>query len=149
MKRFQSIFVVAIALFAIGATTAVAAHNGNNRAAITGTGDPDATGQAVVNYSEGRGDFNGTITVRNLNPGETYSFYVRRGTVEQLICSGEANDQGVFTCAEQLLPLNGFSAAVVRDSQGVEVATGVFDRRGNCRDPQQAGSQCSAPGQQP
>jgi len=148
MKRFQLIFVAALALLAIGATTASAAHNGNNKAAITGTGDPDASGQAIVNYSEGRGDFNGTITVRNLNPGETYRFFVRGATGETLICSGVANTQGVFRCSEQHLVLPGFTTAVVRDSAGAEVATGIFDRRGNCRDPQQAGSQCMAPGQQ-
>jgi len=29
----------------------------------------------------------------------------------------------------------------------MEVATGTFERLGNCRDPQQASSQCVAPGQ--
>ena len=112
-----------------------------------GTGDPDATGQAIVNYREGTGTFNGAITVMNLNPGETYSFFVRRGPVETLVCMGTANNQGTFTCNKQDLALPGFVMAVVRDSAGVEVATGTFERRGNCRDPRQVGELCTAPGQ--
>ncbi|CAN5524422.1 hypothetical protein BH24CHL9_BH24CHL9_12920 [soil metagenome] len=123
--------------------TALGAHKGNNRANLTGTGDPDASGHAIVNYSEGRGTFNGTITVADLVPGETYTFLVRL-TGEQVICSGTANSQGTFRCSEQHLVLSGFGSAVVRDSGGVEVASGLFARRGNCRDPNQAGSQCKA-----
>lgn len=126
---------------------ASAAHNGNNSAVITGTGDPDATGKAIVNYREGTGTFNGTITVDNLTPGETYSFFVRGATGETLICTDTADAEGTFTCSEQNLTLPGFGMAVVRDSAGVEVATGTFERRGNCRDPQQGGTQCAAPGQ--
>jgi len=147
MTKFIALLIAAFAAFAVAAPTAIAAHNGNNSAELTGTGDPDASGKAIVNYSEGRGDFNGTITVRNLNPGETYSFFVRRGAAEQLICSDEANRQGTFTCQAQHLRLNGFTMAVVRNAAGVEVAKGTFERRGNCRDPDQAGSLCTAPGQ--
>lgn len=138
--------VLSLSALASVAGPAMAAHNGNNRAEITGTGDADATGRAIVNYSEGRGDFNGNIAVSNLTPGETYRFFVRRGATETLVCSGVANSQGMFTCSEQHLPLPGFVMAVVRDSAGVEVASGTFERRGNCRDPEQAGSLCTAPG---
>ncbi len=63
---------------------------------------------------------------------------------EQVICSGAASASGTFTCSAQKLTLAGFTTAVVRDSAGVEVASGVFARRGNCRDPEQAGSLCEA-----
>ena len=146
--RFRTLLITAFAVFAVAVPTALAAHNGNNSAQLTGTAaDPDATGKAIVNYSEGRGDFNGTITVRNLVPGATYSFFVRRGATETLVCSGEANSQGTFTCQAQHLRLPGFTHAVVRNAAGVEVASGVFERRGNCRDPEQGGSLCTAPGQ--
>lgn len=147
MTRFRTLLITAFAVFAVAVPTALAAHNGNNSAQLTGTGDPDATGKAIVNYSEGRGDFNGSITVQNLNPGETYRFFVRRGATETLVCSGEANSQGTFTCQAQHLTLGGFTMAVVRNAAGMEVASGTFERRGNCRDPQQAGSLCDAPGQ--
>jgi len=147
MKRLYLGFAVALALLAFGATTSLAAHNGNNKAEIAGTGDADAVGNAIVNYSEGRGTFNGTITVQNLAPGETYTFLVRRMTTETTVCTGVASAEGVFTCQAQGLALPGFVQAVVRDSAGVEVASGAFERRGNCRDPDQGGSLCEAPGQ--
>jgi len=128
-------------------TAASAAYNGNAKAPIAGNGDPDATGQAIVNYREGTGAFNGTITVKNLTPGTTYSFVVRGATGETPICSAEANSRGAFTCNVQDLTLPGFTMAVVPDAAGMEVASGTFERRGNCRDPRQAGSQCVVPGQ--
>lgn len=129
---------------------ASAAHFGNNRAELGPGTDPDATGVAVVNYSKGQGDFNGNVTVSGLNPGATYTFVVRMGGNEgtdQTICSGTADAQGTFTCSAQHLTLAGFGMAVVEDSAGNDVASGVFARRGNCREPDQAGSQCEAPGQ--
>ena len=125
---------------------AMAAHNGNNRAEIRGTGDPDAAGRAIINYSKGRGDFNGNITVSNLEAGETYQFSVLRDGTFFLICAGTANAQGLFTCSAQHFVLPGFAIAVVRDSAGIEVARGIFERRGNCRDPEQERSLCEAPG---
>lgn len=133
--------MLGVALFA---GTALGAHNGNNRAELTGTGDPDATGVAIVNYSEGKGTFNGNVTVSNLTPGETYTFLVRGATGERTICSGTADAAGTFSCSAQGLTLPGFGTAVIRDASGAEVATGVFQRRGNCRDADQAGSQCEA-----
>ena len=73
----------------------------------------------------------------------------RRG-VEREICEDTASDQGTFMCnAQDVLP-DGFGLvrAVVRDFAGDEAAVGLFDRRGNCRVPNQAGFQCEAPGHQ-
>ena len=64
-------------------STASAAHLGNNKAEIVGTGEPDATGQSVVNYRKGTHSFNASANVANLDPGETYvpgaQFGWRRG----------------------------------------------------------------------
>ncbi len=143
-RRLLSALTVGLLSVGLFAGTAFGAHNGNNRAELSGTGDADASGVAIVNYSEGRGTFNGNITVSDLEPGETYTFLVRGAGGEQVICSGEASASGTFTCSAQKLTLAGFTTAVVRDSAGVEVASGVFARRGNCRDPEQAGSLCEA-----
>lgn len=126
------------------ALPASAAHNGNNKANVTGDGG--IYGDAVVNHSAGTGTFSGGITVYHLEPGETYTFSVRTPGAETVICSGEANGGGTFTCSAQGLALPGFSVAVVRDGDGEEIASGVFSRGGNCRDPRQVGSQCAAPG---
>ncbi len=143
-RRLLNAITVGLLSVGLFAGTAFGAHNGNNRAELSGTGDADASGAAIVNYSEGRGTFNGNITVSDLEPGETYTFLVRGATGEEVICSGTANAAGTFTCSEQKLTLAGFVTAVVRDEAGAEVASGVFARRGNCRDPEQAGSQCEA-----
>ena len=126
-----------------------AAHLGNSKATIVGTGDPDATGMSVVNYRKGTESFNASASVSNLEPNATYTFLVRNAAgVERAICSAESNSNGKFDCnAQDVLPDGfGLTQAIVRDSAGNEVATGVYERRGNCRAPEQAGSQCEAPG---
>ncbi len=131
-------------------SSASAAHLGNNKAAIVGTGDPDATGQSVVNYRKGTGSFNASANVSNLEPGETYTFLVRSmAGEERFICEAEANMQGTFQCsAQNVLPDEfGLTEAVIQDADGMEVAAGLYDRRGNCRAPDQGASQCDAPGQ--
>lgn len=60
--------------------------------------------------------------MRNLEPGETYRSFVRRGATETLVCEDEANRRGVFTCNAQQIELPGFVQAVVRDSAGMEDA---------------------------
>ena len=127
----------------------LAAHNGNNRAELAGAGG--ITGVAIVNYSEGQGDFNGNVSASGLMPNTSYSFYVAgagAGTAGVLICSGTSDAAGVFTCSAQHKPLPGFSRAEIRlGTTTTVVAMGTFERRGNCRDPEQGGSQCVAPGQ--
>jgi hypothetical protein len=148
IRKFVPLLVLG-ALFAL-APSAQAAHLGNNKAELTGTGDPDATGQALINYSDGTGLFNGGASVANLNAGATYTYLVRRANgTEVAICSGTANLKGKFQCSESQvsIPAPGFTTAVIRDMAGTEVASGLFERRGNCREPDQAGSLCSAPGQ--
>lgn len=146
MKSQRILGAMTAGLLSLGlfAGTAFGAHNGNNRADLVGTGDADASGVAIVNYAEGQGTFNGTITVSNLDAGGGYTFLVRGASGERTICSGTADSAGTFSCSAQKLTLPGFGTAVVRDSQAVVVATGTFARRGNCRDADQAGSMCEA-----
>jgi hypothetical protein len=150
MTKLQAVLLLTCAALAATAPTASAAHNGNNFAELTGTtADPDASGKAILNHSAGGGDFVGSITVANLVPGATYSYLVWRTPVDNstaLLCTGEANGQGMFTCQAQHFLLGGFRQAVVRDAAGVVVALGTFERRGNCRDPLQMTTQCEAPG---
>ncbi|MGI8643927.1 MAG: hypothetical protein ACR2LS_07400 [Thermomicrobiales bacterium] len=144
--RGFGLLVMLAALMVSALGSASAAHNGNNKANLSAMGD-DAAGKAIVNYSEGRGTFNGTIVVRDLEPNTGYTFVVRlmdNEATDQVICSGTSNDQGLFRCNEQGLALAGFSQAVVEDDAGNDAASGTFARRGNCRDPQQGGSQCES-----
>ncbi len=144
IRRLLGVITIGLLGAALFAGTALGAHNGNNRAELTVIGDPDASGVAIVNYSEGTGKFNGSITVSNLEPDATYSFFVRGASGDTLICTGTADAAGTFTCSAQQLFLPGFGMAVVKDGAAVDVASGTFERRGNCRDPQQVGSQCKA-----
>ena len=118
---------------------ASAAHNGNNQATLTTAGTE--VGNAIVNYSEGQGTFTGTTSVR-LPDGE-YSLTVSlNGNNVQVICTFTVTN-GTGGCSEQDLTLAGFNKAEIREA-GVVVAEGTFARRGNCRDADQAGSQCEA-----
>jgi hypothetical protein len=145
LKTSRRYLVALLSLTALAVTgTALAAHNGNNKAELSGAG----TGPAVVNYSKGNGRFNGTVTVSGLMANTGYSFYVTgagAGAAGRLICSGTSDSSGTFTCSAQKLTLPGFTTAQVRTTTGGTVfASGMFERRGNCRDPEQAGSQCKA-----
>ena len=149
--RIRTVGGVAAALLVVLVAPGVAsaAHNGNNRAELSPVADPDATALAIVNYAEGRGDFNGNVSASGLAPGGTYTLVVRLGANEasdQTICSGTADVFGALSCSAQHLTLGGFNTAVVEDAAGEDVARGVFARRGNCRDPEQGGSLCDAPG---
>lgn len=149
-RRGLAIFFMLAAMLATTLGGASAAHNGNNKAPLTGIGmESDATGNAIVNYSKGTESFNGKVTVRNLVPGATYEFYVTgaaAGMAGVLICSDEATNGGTFTCSAQGLGSPGFATAEVREDDGTVVASGTFLRRGNCRDAGQAGSLCESNG---
>jgi hypothetical protein len=142
MKRsLIALAVAAVALLGI-ASPASAAHFGNNKAALVGDG---VTGTAIVNYSEGTGTFNGSARVSGLEEG-TYTFQVVSpdGQTATPICTFEADGNGTDGCSATGLTLGGFATAEIADANGEVVADGTFERRGNCRDADQAGSQCKA-----
>lgn len=143
MKRsIITLAVAAVALLGI-ASPASAAHFGNNKAALVGDG---VTGTAIVNYSEGTGTFNGSARVSGLEEG-TYTFQVvsPNGMTATPICTFTADGNGTDGCSANGLTLGGFATAeIVDDTNNTVVASGTFERRGNCRDADQAGSQCKA-----
>jgi hypothetical protein len=146
MKRsLIALAIAAVALLGI-ASPASAAHFGNNKAELTGTAPDSAiTGTATVNYSEGRGTFNGTTRVSGLEPNTEYTFRVNGAPDGQKICTFTTDANGAGGCSEQGLMLDGFGKAqIVNETTNVVVASGDFARRGNCRDRDQAGSQCEA-----
>jgi hypothetical protein len=144
MRTFRPLLLAGAATaaaLAVAAAPAHAAHNGNNKAPLRGDG---VTGTAILNYSEGTGTFSGTANVLGLVEGEDYSYVVNlNGGNEQTICTFTAG-AGSSGCSANGLTLPGFNRAEIEDSAGNAVASGTFERRGNCRDPQQGGSQCEA-----
>jgi hypothetical protein len=122
------------------ALPAQAAHNGNNLASLSGDG---VSGTALLNYSEGTGTFSGTANVLGLVAGEEYRYVVNlNGANERVVCTFVAGP-GSSGCSANGLALPGFNKAEIKHESG-PVASGTFERRGNCRDPQQGGSQCEA-----
>ncbi|HVM00729.1 MAG TPA: hypothetical protein VM324_15680 [Egibacteraceae bacterium] len=129
-------------LAALAALPASAAHIGNNKAELSGDG---ATGTSVANYSTGTDTIRANVRVRGLEAGQ-YTFQIRHanGTVTS-ICTFTAKGTGAAGCSGATSG-RGFHHADVVDDAGNLVATGEYERRGNCREADQAGSLCTAPG---
>jgi hypothetical protein len=130
--------VVPFAVLAV-AGPAAADHNSNNRA----TFEDVAAGTAIVNYSEGQGTFNGSISARDLEPRTSYTFTVSlSGENMRTICSFTTNRAGNGSCSATGLTLPGFNTAEIRLGN-VVVDSDRFTRQGRseCRDPQQNGAE--------
>jgi hypothetical protein len=139
MRKLLAATAVAFAALVATATPAFADHNSNNRATFTGA----ASGTAIVNYSEGQGTFNASISARDLEPG-TYTFTVSlNGANVQTICTFTVNASGNGGCSDQGRGLAGFNTAEIRNTSGDVVDRDVFTRQGQseCRDPNQAGAE--------
>lgn len=131
--------LLAAVLGALLALPAAAAHNGNNKADFDGA----AVGSAVVNYAEGTGTFGGSLNVKGLEDGD-YTFAVSlNGGNRTHVCDFTVGD-GRQGCSFTGQPLPGFNLAEILDADGGVVDAATFARRGNCRDPQQGGTQCQA-----
>lgn len=145
--RTSRLLVVAASTAAllVPALPASAAHEGNNFADLVGEG----TGTATVNYVKGREDeeWTGRASVIGLDAGD-YTFTVTspNGQVTTTVCSFTATGTGAAGCSNSSFDVGGFLTAEIRDEAGDVVASGTFERRGNCREPEQAGTQCEAPG---
>lgn len=133
----------------LGTTSAFAAHESNNYAELTGV--DGVTGKAHVNYVKGTEGWSSTVSVFGLAPGD-YVFAVRRTAAGayQTVCAFTADGRGRDGCSDQDADLLGFTEGViVRDANGngiadpgeVAVASGVFERRGVCREPDQTGAE--------
>jgi hypothetical protein len=146
MRLSRTVVAVSgVAMLGLAAMPAQAAHEGNNRAELSGS----AAGTALVNYAKGNGSWTAGARVAGLAPG-TYTFTVTspNGMTVMPVCTFEADGRGTDGCSARLEVLGGFATAEIRDAGGTVVSSGRFDRRGNCREADQAGSQCEAPGRQ-
>ena len=130
-----------------GASSAFAAHESNNRANLLGAGG--VSGTAIVNYVKGTEGWSSNVSVFGLASGD-YVFAVRRTAAGafQTICAFTADGVGRDGCSDQDAVLAGFTEAVIvqdvngngiADAGETVVASGIFERRGVCRAPDQAG----------
>ena len=112
------------------ASSVSAAHESNNRAELSG----DASGHAIVNYVAGTEGWSSTVTVKGLEAGD-YTFAVNlNGTNQTIVCIFTSDGKGNDGCSDQEADLPGFNTAVVLNSSGDIVATGIFERRGGNRE---------------
>lgn len=163
----------ALALALVLPASAFAAHESNNKlvfAPVAGSPSPDASGSGAINYIKGAsGEESGTawssaFRFTGLTPGETYSVVVRGRFADAAafsgICTFSANAAGVGACRSEFLGLQRLAIAQLR--LGGETGTPVLQATrqavvpggpgsitsdGGCREPDQMGNTCAAPGQ--
>lgn len=147
--RVVMVFALLLAFAVSFAPSAYAAHESNNFAELSGAGD--VSGNAHVNYIKGTEGWSSTVSVFGLTSGN-YVYAVRRTAAGafQTICAFTADGRGRDGCSDQDAVLAGFTEAVIvedtngngiADSGETVVASGVFERRGVCREPDQAGAE--------
>jgi hypothetical protein len=159
-----------VALLALPAT-ALAAHESNNKlvfAPVAGSPAPDAAGGGVINYIKGTSDeepdtaWSSAFRFSGLAPDTTYTVVVRGRFADaaafSAICEFTTNPSGVGTCQSQFLGLQRLAIAQLRlggasgapvlqaTRQAVVSGPGSITSDGGCREPDQGGSTCEAPG---
>lgn len=124
--------------------------------------------------TEERSVWQQSLRFDGLTAGAEYSVVVKRGegdgeqapgSRDRTICSFTATDTGTGTCTGRFLELRALAVAQLLQSDGTVVAQatrtgapspaggsftaaapGEITSKGGCREPEQAGSQCTAPG---
>jgi hypothetical protein len=159
-----------VALLALPAT-AFAAHESNNSLVfdpVAGSPAPDSAGAGVINYIKGISEeepdtaWSSAFRFSGLAPDTTYTVVVRGRfadpTVFSAICEFPTNAAGVGACQSQFTGLERLAIAQLRlgDVNGMPVlqatrqavvsGPGSITSDGGCREPDQAGGTCEAPG---
>ncbi len=159
-----------VALLAVPAT-ALAAHESNNKldfAPVAGSPAPDGAGGGVINYIKGISEeepdtaWSSAFRFSGLAPDTAYTVVVRGRfadpTVFSAICEFTTNASGIGTCQSEFLGLQRLAIAQLRlggvggtpvlqaTRQAVVPGPGSITSDGGCREPDQAGSTCEAPG---
>ncbi len=173
MKRIVVVVLGALALAAFAALPALAAHESNNSlsfAPVAGSPSPNASGSGVINYVKGiSGEepdtvWNSSYAFTGLAPDTTYTVAVRGRfadlTVFSGICTFTTNGTGAGSCENTFVGLRRLAIAQLRlggesgtpvlqaTRQAVVSGPGEIVSRGGCREPDQMGSTCQAPGRQ-
>lgn len=159
-----------VAVLALPAT-ALAAHESTNTlvfAPVAGSPAPDGAGGGIINYIKGTSEeepdtaWSSAFRFSGLVPDTTYTVVVRGRfadpTVFSAICEFTTNASGVGACQSQFLGLERLAIAQLRlggvdgtpilqaTRQAVVSGPGSITSEGGCREPDQAGSTCEAPG---
>ena len=169
MRKFIALLGL-VALLAVPAT-ALAAHESNNKlvfAPVAGSPALDGAGSGVINYIKGISEkepdtaWSSAFRFSGLAPDTAYTVVVRGRfadpAVFSAICEFTTNASGIGGCESQFtgllrlaiaqLRLGGANGAPVLQAtrQAVVSGPGSITSDGGCREPDQAGSTCQAPG---
>ncbi len=157
----------------LGAPAAMAAHESSNAlsyAPVAKSSAPDASGRGVINYVKGTSgeeepntEWTSSFRFSGLAPDVTYTVTVKGrfavATDSSAICSFTTSTSGAGGCTARFTGLRrlAVSQLVTGDSaqgapvlqatrQAVLAGPGSITSRGGCREPEQMGSTCAAPG---
>lgn len=158
------------------APAAFAAHEGSNRLDFDAVGGTTADGSGSINFVKGASDgteersvWQQALRFTGLEAGEVYSVVVKRGegdgeqapgSRDRTLCTFTATDAGTGRCTGRFLELRALAVAQLQRSDGTVVAQatrtgaagftaaapGEITSKGDCREPEQGASQCTAPG---
>lgn len=169
LTRTLAMIGISAAALATLALPASAAHESNNRLlfAAVGTTVGTASGTGTINYVKGTsGDepdtqWTSSFRFTGLTADTGYTVVVK-GRFQDAglfssICSFTTNSTGVGSCTSRFTGLRRLAVAQLRTSSGTAVlqATrqsvlpgqpGSITSSGGCREPDQAGTTCTAPG---
>ena len=161
LTRTLATIGISAAAMATLALPASAAHESNNRLQFAPvSGSAGASGTGTINYVKGTSgaepntEWTSSFRFRGLEAGVSYTVVVKSRINE--ICSFTANDAGVGSCTSQFTGLPRLGIAQLLTSTGTPVlqatrhplltGPGSITSSGGCREPDQGGSTCSAPG---
>jgi hypothetical protein len=169
VKRSLLVLFAVACLGTLAAVPALASHEGNNDlsfAPVAHSPSPDASGAGIVNYVKGGSTVEPDTTWTSsfhfigLAPDTTYTVVLfMAGVPHSGICTFTTNVNGHGGCTSTFQTLDRFGSAqlrlggdtgtpvlqATRHSTG-DVGPGEIISRGDCREPDQLRSLCTAPG---
>lgn len=167
LTRSLAMIGVSAAALATFALPASAVHESNNHlvfAPVATSPSPDATGTGTINYIKGTSsdepntEWTSSFRFTGLASNITYSVVVKGRTPVSKICSFTSNRTGVGSCSSRFTGLaklgiaelhrGSSTGAVVLQAarQGIAIGVGSITSFGGCREADQTGSTCTAPG---
>ena len=170
LTRSLTTIGVSVAALATFALPASAAHESNNHLvfAPVATGNTTAGGTGTINYVKGTSgdepntEWTSSFRFTGLTADTGYTVVVRGRFADPFafskICSFTTNDTGVGSCTSRFTGLQRLAIAQLRmgnstgttvlqaTRQSVTAGPGSITSSGGCREPEQGGSTCAAPG---
>lgn len=175
-RRLSTVAGLALLPVLAFAPAASASHESSNRLDFDAVSGSTADGSGTINYVKGASDgteegsvWQQALRFSGLTPAVEYSVVVKRGegdgdaapgSRDRTICTFTATDAGTGTCTGRFLELRALAVAQLKAADGqvlaqatrtgaagfTAAAPGEITSKGGCREPEQAGSQCTAPG---